>query len=122
MKQIALLVLSLFLLTRCTPDEGELCGAWKATAFYENGKTVPVSLDSVRLALTPDHRYRFNSIGFYSESGTWNVATSYLIFTDTTTEPAHERMVKVLYQSADSLKIQMDQNGATQVLFLARIP
>jgi hypothetical protein len=59
-------------------------------------------------------------MGFYSESGSWKVSSSYLILKDTTIEPNNERMMKVLFQSADSLKIRMDKNGAEQALFFGK--
>lgn len=117
-----LLVFAFLTLTiaACAPDEKELCGNWQAVAFYENGRSTLVSLDSVRLSLTPDHRYQFKTMGFYSESGSWKVSSSYLILKDTTIEPNNERMMKVLFQSADSLKIRMDKNGAEQALFFGK--
>lgn len=111
----------IFFATGCAVDDKTLAGTWKAEAFYENGQTANLSIDSVTLMIGSDYRYEFRSQGFYKEAGTWKTAVNYLFFTDTTVQPAQERMLKVLYQSNDSLKLRMERNGAEQVLFLGRI-
>lgn len=116
-----LFLISGFLMGGCSLDESSLTGNWKATAFYENGQTANTQIDSVRLTIYPSHRYMFYSQGFYQEAGTWKSSINYLFFNDTTSEPHQERMLKVLYQSADSLKLKMERNGTEQVLFLGRI-
>lgn len=116
-----LLLIPVFLTEGCALDESSLAGDWRATAFYENGQTVNTKIDSVRLSIYPDHHYQFYSQGFYQEAGTWKSSINYLFFNDTTANPPKERMLKVLFQSADSIKLKMESNGAEQVLFLGRI-
>jgi hypothetical protein len=116
-----LFLFALLPLAACSVDEQQLCGKWQATAFYENGQSTKIPLDSIQLILYPDHRYHFKTLGFYSESGNWRASMNYIILTDTTSASINERMVKVTWQSADSLKIRMDRHGAEQALFLGRI-
>ena len=104
----------------CTIQEKDIAGQWQATAFYENGQTLTVPLDSVKLVLTPEGGYAFSSLGFYRESGTYRVSIRYLFLTDTTVQPAVEHILKVLYVSEDTLKIRMSRQGQEQVLFLAK--
>jgi hypothetical protein len=105
----------------CNIEESQLSGSWQALQFYENGQSSKAPLNEVKLTFSPNNRYQFQSIGLYSESGKWRCASNYLILKDTTANPPTERMLKVLYQSSDSLKIRMDLNGAEQVLFLGKI-
>jgi hypothetical protein len=111
----------LIFITSCAVDEQSLTGTWKAAAFYENGQAANTALDSVKLVLNADHQYEFHSQGFYKEMGTWKSSVNYLFFTDMSVQPPKEKMLKVLYQSKDSLKLRMEQNGAEQVLFLGRV-
>ena len=104
----------------CSLDESALCGNWKATAFYEAGQTKVVDLTPIQLTLTPDKKYEFTSQGFYREAGKWHTNINYLFLKDTTGAYTEERMLKVLYLSADSLKLKMNDKGTEQVLFLAR--
>ncbi|MEZ4942572.1 MAG: hypothetical protein R3D58_16980 [Saprospiraceae bacterium] len=104
----------------CSVDPHKLPGNWQAVAFFENGKTVAVPLDSVRLQLTENAGYVFKSQGFYQEAGSYRVAASYLFLEDTTVVPNKERTVKVLFLSSDTLKIEMKLSGNKQVLFLKR--
>jgi hypothetical protein len=105
----------------CNIEEAQLNGSWQAVQFYENGQNAKVPLNEVKLTILPNNRYQFQSMGMYSEAGKWRCASNYLILKDTTANTPTERMLKVLYQSTDSLKIRMDRNGAEQVLFLGKI-
>jgi hypothetical protein len=104
----------------CFLHESKLAGNWRAAAFYEQGQTVQVPLDSIRLVFGPDHRYHFRSIGQYSEAGPYRLAWRYLTLCDTTATPPQERVVELLFASADTLKIRMRHAEKEQVLFLFR--
>ena len=104
----------------CTLQESDLPGRWQAVAFYQNGRRVQTPLDVVALDLLPDGRYQFQSQGLYRENGTYHLSMFYLFLTDTTVQPAKEHTVKILYLSADSLKIRMQEAGKEQVLFFRR--
>ncbi len=106
----------------CTFDQNQLAGNWQAVAFYENGKTRNVPLDSVVISLDNQGGYQFRSQGFYQESGSYRISASYLFLTDTSVRPALQHTVKVLDVSDDSLKIEMSSADKTQVLFFARRP
>lgn len=105
----------------CTLDYGDVAGNWKAVAFFENGQSVQTPLDSVGLLLTPDGRYRFQSIGYYREAGRYRCSLRYLFLEDTTISPSQERMVQVLHVSSDTLKLKMGQAGKEQGLFLRKL-
>jgi hypothetical protein len=104
----------------CRVDDGAMVGKWQATHFYENQQSVNVPLEEVKLVFEPNHRYFFQTIGQYSEGGRWRCSGKYLILSDTTEANPSEKMLKVLYQSNDSLKIKMSREGKEQVLFFAR--
>ena len=110
----------LFAWGACSLDAEALTGHWQAVAYYENGQTKAAPLDSIRLRFLPGSGYEFTSQGLYHESGTFRVSVKYLFFTDSTQYPAKSHVVKVLYLSPDSLKIQMAQENVEQVLFFVR--
>jgi hypothetical protein len=103
----------------CTADPKQLTGQWQAVAFFEEGQTVGVPLDSVRLMLLPEGRYHFKSLGQYSEAGRWRASVRYLLLTDTTAgAEERERALQVQVVTADTLKLMMKHQGKTQLLFL----
>lgn len=118
--QRLLVFITIFGLFACSVQEKDLAGSWQATAFYENGQSVASKLDSVALWLTPQGGYAFRSQGFYREAGSYRVSAKYLFLTDTTQIPAKEHIVRILYISADTLKIRMSHDGKEQVLFFAK--
>lgn len=120
MKQNLYFFLILLLAQACTLDRSDLSGNWRAIAFYENGMSVDVPLDSVTLTLTPEGHYAFTASGFYREEGPYRCSMRYLFLNDTTVQPARERMVQVLYVSPDTLKIKMSREGKEQVLFMSK--
>jgi hypothetical protein len=106
----------------CTADPEQLAGHWQAVAFFENGQTVAVALDSVRLILHPGGHYHFKSLGEYSEAGRWRSSVRYLLLTDTTDgAELRERALQVQVVTTDTLKLMMKQQGKTQLLFLKNI-
>jgi len=117
MIRFSLFLLFLMSASACTIDEQKLGGTWQAVAFFENGKSVNLPLDSVQLKLLTSHVYQYRSIGLYTEAGYWESTVNYLLLTDTTSTNKTQRLIKVVYQSNDSLKLKMEQDGKEQVLF-----
>lgn len=115
------LLLGCLLLAGCLPDETELAGAWQAVGFYENGQASAAPIDSVRLVLNTGGSYVFSTVGQYREKGLYRLSLHYLFLQDTTQEPSPEHILKILYLSRDSMKLQMESGGQEQVLFLKRI-
>ena len=117
MKRFLLFSLVLF---SCTIDQQKLPGKWQAVAYFEDGKTVQTPLDSVRITLSSSGEYTFNSIGYYSENGTYRVAGQHLMLQEKGGENNAEKSLKILFLSADSLKIGMQAEKKSQVVFFAR--
>lgn len=110
-----------FLIASCELKVSQLSGSWQAVAFYEDGQSSSVPLDSVSLSLEPSAgHYRFRSIGRYEESGPLRLEGRYLFLTDTTVLPAQHRTLRVLFLSDDTLKLLMSAEGKEQVLFLGK--
>ncbi len=105
----------------CTLNVKQLEGNWQASAFYEEGQSSSVALDSVALVLEPaKQRYEFRSMGRYRESGPLRVEGKHLFLSDTTVQPAQSRALRVLFLSEDTLKLLMSAGGEEQVLFLKK--
>lgn len=107
-------------MTACTLEQEKLIGQWQAVAFYENGKTLTVALDSVALHINENEGYEFRGQGKYQELGTYRLAANYLFLTDTSVRPVQEHTLKILFLSTDSLKIEMKKENKAQVLFFER--
>lgn len=117
--KVFLLLLTL-LFTACSLDVSMLAGRWKAIAFYENGQSLHAPLDSVALLFHNNMHYEFRTVGFYREAGPFRIADTHLFLSDTTEHPVKEHILKVLFLSDDTLKIQMVKGGKEQVLFLKK--
>jgi len=112
---------SLLIFSSCALDVKQLHGYWQATAFFEEGQRLESALvDQVSIEFVPSGRYMFRSSARYTEAGLFRESGQHLFLTDTTQTPNKVRKIKVLYLSADSLKIKMGKNGKDRVLFLAR--
>jgi len=120
MVRLFIFLLLLVNTTACSLDEQEICGSWQAVAFFEDGKPIEIPLDSVQLRLWSSNKYHFKSIGMYSEAGHWESTANYLSLTDTTNPEATQKLIKVIYQSSDSLKVKMEHQGKEQVLFFGK--
>lgn len=120
MVRLFIFLLLLVNTTACSLDEQEICGSWQAVAFFEDGKSIEIPLDSVQLRLWSSNKYHFKSIGMYSEAGHWEPTANYLSLTDTTNPEATQKLIKVIYQSSDSLKVKMEHQGKEQVLFFGK--
>jgi hypothetical protein len=105
----------------CTVDTDALTGHWQAVAFYENGQQQPVVVQAIELQFMAGKRYAYRSIGHYMEAGKYRSVWQYLLLTDTTAKSPVERIVKILHQSQDTLKLEMQSGVKSQVLFLKRI-
>ncbi len=121
MKQIFYTLTFFLAMSGCSVDNRTICGRWQAQNFYDSGQTVFTDLSAVQLDLAPNQRYLFQSMGQYREAGRWRCSGKYLILSDSTSEKNSEKILKVLYQGADSLKIKMVHEGREQVLFMGRI-
>lgn len=117
--RIILLILPLLMFS-CTLDTRLLTGSWRAVGFYEKGQSLATPLDSVALSFNGENQYEFRSIGYYCERGPFRVAGAHLYLTDTTVQPSKEHVLKVLFLSADTLKIEMRKGENAQVLFLKK--
>ncbi len=121
MKQIFYTLTFFLAMSGCGVDDRSIRGRWQAKNFFDGGQTVPADLAEVQLELAANERYLFQSMGRYREAGLWHCSGKYLILNDTTSENPSEKILKVLYQGADSLKIKMLHEGREQVLFMGRI-
>lgn len=120
MKMKVFLLLAALFFTACSLDINLLSGRWKAVGLFENGQSLPAPLDSVALTFSSDMQYEFRTIGFYREAGPFRIADTHLFLSDTTERPPKEHVLKVLFLSDDTLKIQMVKGGKEQVLFLKK--
>ena len=105
----------------CNPDARLLEGSWRLAGYYQDGQALSVPFDSVGLVLHPNQIYEFRSIGLYREKGAFRTSSSYLFLRDSTRTDAEERAVKILYLTADSLKLKMQHAEKEQVLFFSKI-
>jgi hypothetical protein len=119
MKKIAFFTV-LVCLVSCNIDPKKLEGNWQATAFYQDGQSVSVPLDSVGLSFGADGSYTFRTIGFFRESGTFQTSGKYLILQANMLASTPDKRVLIDFLDEKTLKIKMNSAGKVQHLFLER--
>ena len=120
MKQILYKLPIILLFAACGVSDEQLCGKWQAVQFYEDQQAVQIPLEDVKLVFHQDHKYFFQTLGQYSEGGKWRRSGKYLILNDTTGNTTGEKILKIVFQSEDSLKIKMFREGKYQAIFFGR--
>ena len=120
-KFLGILFLFSLLLLACEGEQHQLVGTWNGLGLYENGDSVAVDPGLIKLAVTENDRYQFQSTLGYSEAGTYRVKGGFFYTTDTTRQPAVEKAVRIEQLTVDSLGLLMEREGTPQLLWLQRV-
>ena len=120
MRLFMYLFLAGVLLSACQSQktENQLAGTWTSTRVLENEVALPLNPGIIQFAFTTDGHYDYQSTLNYKESGNYYVEGMILYATDTTHEASFQRTVKLEHLSADSLVIQMQEEGRNRQIFL----
>ncbi len=98
-----------------------LIGNWQAVQLVENDTVLGINLDAVRLQFYPAQQYTFHGTLKEEEAGTYRVQKDLLFTNDTLVQPAHEKVVKILKLSLDSLQIEMLDKDRKRILDLKKM-
>lgn len=98
-----------------------LIGQWQATALVEEQDTLGIDLQAVQLHFHPRQKYNFHGTLKEIEAGTYRIQKDLLFTKDTLINPPHEKVVKILKLTADSLQLEMQDKDKTRILDLRKV-
>lgn len=125
MKKQALFLFLLipFLFTQCGSNSREelLPGSWKAFRYeIADSARAEGYLDQIRLTLSEDQRYHFQSTLAYEEAGRYHLRGNLLITTDTTREAAEDKKMRIEKLNPDTLILLMQAAQEERRLMMQR--
>ena len=119
MKKLFLLTILLgFLFANCKQDDKKplLIGNWQGVSWKVNGKESGRAYETVRFTFNADDSYN-TSFDTQSEKGIFRLSGDKLY---TTGENKIEKMVKLSSLTADTIVMNMNRAGESEVLILAK--
>ena len=107
-----------FMFSNCKKEDKKplLIGDWKGASWKVNGKESGRDYQSIRFTFKPDDSYS-TSFDTQSEKGVYRLNGDKLY---TTGENKIEKMVKLSVLTADSLVMDMNRAGESEVLVLVK--
>ncbi|MEM9990654.1 MAG: hypothetical protein AAF738_02760 [Bacteroidota bacterium] len=97
-----------------------LLGKWQATQLMEQDSLLKFDLSAVQLEFFEGNRYGFKGTLRELEAGTYRVQKDLLFTNDTLAQPPHEKVVRILNLTLDSLQLEMLDQNRKRVLGLER--
>lgn len=117
-----IVILGIVFLSSCSSvEEDLLVGDWQATEIIEEGQTLPVNLEEIKLSFGSNDFYLFNSTLNYEEAGSYFLDSKYLFTTDTVNHASSEKAVEVIKLTSDSLVLKMNDSGKERLLRLSKM-
>jgi hypothetical protein len=95
-------------------DAGNLINEWVCVSLLEGEEEQPFMEGSIRFSFRADSTYDYQG-GIYQESGRWRLKRDLLI---TKAEDNLEKQVRILYLTADTLNIMMNDRGFEMKMLL----
>lgn len=114
--KITVLVLVFLFFGSCEKlDNTLLHGNWKGAVMIKNGQVVEKGADGILFQFEPNGTYTY-SVSAHQEAGKFHTLEDKLYTTDTTQTNRLEKVVRVSHLSADSLFLEMNAGGVSQLL------
>lgn len=99
-------------------DLALLYGNWKGTGIVVNGEPAPVADGALSFSFDDKGQYSYKG-GNNKEAGTYSVKGKLLVTQDQTVEGALKKQVEITTLTADSLVLNMNDNGTPmQMIFV----
>ena len=102
-------------------DQEMLLGKWKAALLMDRTEKSGIDLSAVQFEFKANKTYSYQSNLKYKEAGRYSTLGKTLYSTDTTVVDQKEKAVKIIRLSADSLFLEMNNNGTPQLLKLYKV-
>jgi hypothetical protein len=114
-----ILLFALYLFISCKEevpifDSRNLINDWVCVSLQEGEEEQPFMSGSIRFSFRADSTYDYQG-GIYHETGRWKLKRDLLI---TKAENNLEKQVRILYLSADTLNIMMNDRGFEMKMLL----
>ena len=119
LKRIALFALLLSIGACTNRAERELTGKWQAFEILEEEAPLPLDPAQVRFEFLAGKGYTFHGTLNYKEAGVFRIHRGYLYTTDTLNH-SKEKAVRIEQMRADTLLLEMNDQGKTRLLKLRR--
>ena len=98
----------------------ELYGTWEAVALTEEGKSLSINLQEIKLSFEAQ-TYLFESTLQYKEAGNYRLQSNLLLTQDTLKENVLEKGIEISRLSKDSLFLRMNEQGRERLLTMVKI-
>ena len=116
------LTICLFIFNTCetlTLTKEDLYGNWQAVALTEEGDTLKVNINEIKLSFT-ERIYQFESTLRYKEAGPYYLQSNLLLTKDTLGKKLLEKGVEITKVNQDSLFLRMNEEGKERLLVMVR--
>ena len=111
-----LAIACLFISCADSLDETLLHGKWKGADWLVEGKPSGLNAASIQFEFKADGTYEANFVN-QKENGTYYLAADKLYTTD---EGKAQKVVRLLMLTQDSIKMDMNRGGTTELLILKK--
>jgi hypothetical protein len=101
-------------------EEDLLSGSWRGSTILEADQPLDIEPSNIKLMLSPDGSYRYQSTLNYQEAGTYFMDQQYLYTMDTINQASTEKAVEIILLSQDSLHLRMNEAGKERLLKMVR--
>ncbi|NUO02571.1 MAG: hypothetical protein HUU01_18345 [Saprospiraceae bacterium] len=117
-----LLLGMLVLAVACGPNpEHQIVGQWQAVAVLEEGDSLEVDPQYIKLAFGKNKDYSYNGPLKYEESGSYYVESKYLYTLDTLNQASTEKAVEIVKLTEDSLQLLMKEGARERLLKFVKV-
>ena len=111
--------LFLFFLISCAKySNSDIKGNWEAAEVLEEGQPLDIDNSEVKFHFSEDGYYNFQSTLNYEESGTFEIKKELLFTKDTLNTNSEEKAVRIDLLNADSLYLEMNDDGKKRLVKL----
>lgn len=113
---------TLLLASACAPKtEHQIVGNWQAIAVLEEGDSLEVDPQYIKLNLEKNKGYTYNGPLKYEESGSYYVEAKYLYTLDTLNQASTEKAVEIVKLTEDSLQLLMKEGARERLLKFVKV-
>ncbi|MCP3930066.1 MAG: hypothetical protein GY705_13310 [Bacteroidetes bacterium] len=121
-KTLQILLLLFFINTGCARFHYKFIkGQWQAVEVLEEGETLHVQTEYVKLDFNDKGYYLYSGTLKYQEAGTYYFDSDYLFTTDTLNSASTTKAVEIIKLTRDSLHLKMNDNGRERILKMKKV-
>ncbi len=112
----------LLLISACEQNtDHQIVGNWQAIAILEEGDSLEVDPQYVKLNFNNNKSYSYSGPLKYEESGSYYIESKYLYTVDTLNQASTEKAVEIVMLTEDSLQLLMKEGARERLLKFVKI-